>query len=422
MLEKRGETTEVPSFKIKEEQIQDYSTIKYIKKQKKARRLLNDSIVVFARYLQHEYLTNGLFFLGDKHIVYDRTTYDLLLEENPRLLLNNQIGQIDKLTERYLYLTPIQSKFIEDFLTGYTSFQIFYQTLINFLLEIEAQPSKINKIDTVDYLNEISGSISTENNIMIFNGKIMRERQQSQKKVNALDLQNRQFIYPFNLSIQDILNLLAFELPREGLITTIVDQAPNDIVSIYDYYTWISKELVRRGILIQKVGDRLSIFENTWLNYDIPPSLEPLVTQIDKTNRGLGFENITFEEGLIIQNKLIDLFYWGIEDIPPTEAEVELSLPKIIKSEFAVALVDIGIGITMKEQKNVEKKDLKGTTIEDLKHLIQKILIQQLGVTSVVFVDEQYDSGTDISKIKQKKFLFNVEVELDEAELAKITL
>lgn len=391
----------------------------------KKRNLLTDSVSDFARYLQTEYLTNGDTFLAGRQVMYDRITTKIFLDDNPKLTLNQSM--IDKYVERYYHLTSMNSKVMQDFLTGYTPFNIFYSAMINFILNLEAEQKTINMedrptIDREEQLALLTGSVVNEDNLMIFDGKVMRDRATSQRTVSIVDLQDRHFLYPFDLNAKDVMNLLAFEVPRAGLITKLTAQAPDDIISIYDYYEWIKKELIRRGILIQKVGPRLSIYDNTWINKDVPSSLETLV-DLDTTDRGIGFTNITFEEGIKLVDKIIDIYQWGLSTakIKGKHSEVVIEAPDgvkdylngVLRSRFAISLYDLGIGITYKEPNNVEQKELNGATIKDLQHLIRKILVQQEGVTSVNFEEERYEPGRDLTKVKLKKFLFYVDVELD---------
>lgn len=383
------------------------------------RNLLTDSIALFARYLQHEYLANGWLNLEGLHIIYDRQVVDLLLEENPRLALN--ASPLAKLTDRYMYILPTESKVIRDFLDGYTPFNVFYDAWITYLLEVEAANNVINAKPkpAEERLASLTGSKHTAENVMIVRGKEMRDRQTAQRQVTLAELQARQFIYPYNLTARDIMNLLAFEQPRAGLITRLIAQAPDNIISIYDYYMWIKKELVRRGILVQRVGSRLSIYDNTHLNYDIPQDLLPLVN-LDTQNRGQGFEHLTFEEGEIVQDCINDLYMWGLEENKTGSSSViapdgiKEHIPTVLTSTFAVSLFDLGFGITYKRTRNPEQKQLKQTTIADLKHHIQKVLVQQQGCTNIWFTNDQKEEGVFLSKVKLKGFLFEVVATLDE--------
>lgn len=379
------------------------------------RQLLTDSVALFARYLQHEYLTNGLVNLKDQHIFYDRWAVTLQVENKRGDRLNQNL--VEQYFERVFYICPVDSKVILLFLEGQLSFYSFYDAMISYLLEVEQSTYMLDTqvTDAETRLEVLTSSTQPTSNVMIVQGRERTDCMLQHREMTLTDLENRQFIYPYNLTAKDVMNLIAYEEPKVTLIHTLTRQAPDSIISIYDYYMWIKKECTRRGILIQKVGQRLSVYDNTHLNFDLPASLECLV-EIDKRNRGKGFEHLTYEEHQRFQGRINDLYMIGLE----TQTRKQ-GLPFLHSSTFAVSLFDCGFGQTLLQTENNDAKLLKETTIEDLKCHIKKVLVQQQGVTSITFKSERYEPSRLLRNIRPKRFLLEVEAHLDETILNKIS-
>lgn len=394
------------------------------------RSLLNERVVDIARYLQTEYLKHNMLFLKDQNLMYDRSNVEIILEEHPRQLLTHQT-MLEQFNKRYVYIISCTSPTIASFLDGFIPFNDFYNALLKYILELEEYISvpDAQKADPETRLSTIVKDSMGLQAPVIYKGRQMRAQTQLEKTNYELAQQTRSFIYPFNLTLEAVGQIIAFERGRGTLLDTLIAQQPDDIISVYDQYAWVKKELIRRGVFVQKIDNRISLYDNTWLNLDIPKTLE-LTVPMDKTNRGIGFESLAFREKQIIIRKLIDWYYWGIENNGTKTASqgvkapdgVIIQIPGKIRGSFVVAMSDIGIGPTAREPEQVEREDLSGATLEDLKHLIQKIFIQQLGATSVTFNDERYESSTQLIQIRLRTGLFEVNYELDEAEVASLQL
>lgn len=393
--------------------------------------LLNEKVVDIARYLQEEYLAHGMLFLSKQTIVYDRSAVDIYLEEQPRTLLTTA-SKLEKFNKRYVIVISCASPTIRNFLEGNIAFNDFYTGFLSYILELERyisiDPDKRAPAEV--RLAALVRPKTLESTPVVYKGKQMRTKALPMSTTGyEVGKQVRNFIYPYDLTLEAVSKLIAFERNRGTIIDTVVAQQPDDLISVYDQYTWVKKELTRRGIFIQEVEGRLSAYDNTWLNLDVPKTLERTML-LDKTNRGVGFESMAFKEKQQMIRKLTDLYYWGIENngvktsAKGTEAPDGMIIDTLgkITGSFAVSMSDIGIGPTAKEPENVEREDLSGATLEDLKHLIQKIFIQQMGATSVTFSDEKYDSGTELIQVRLRSYLFEVDYKLDEREVASLVI